>query len=55
MHVDLAAVRDEHVALESVDVDRRDRHLGSAGRQTLELAGVSAGEPGSRDTVGAVD
>jgi len=51
----LAPVRDQHVALKSVHMDRRNRHLRSTGRQALELPGVGTGETRSRDAVGTVD
>ena len=51
VQVELAAVRDERVALEAVDVDPAHRHLGPGRRDPLELAGVRAHEPASGHTV----
>ena len=45
MQVDLAAVRHDHVALESVDVDHPDGNLLAGRRPALELAGVGSDEP----------
>src|SRR5262245_39626714 len=46
---------DQHVALETVDVNPGDRDLGTSRSDAAELAGVRAGESASRDAVGTVD
>src|SRR5689334_22702478 len=51
MQVDLATVRHDHVALESVDVDHADGNLLAGRCAALELAGVGSDEPAPRDAV----
>ena len=55
MQVQLTAVLDQPVALESVDVNPRDRHFRPGRRHAVELACVSAGESASRYAVGTID
>ena len=55
VQVQLSAVRDERVALESVDVNACNRDLGPGRRDAAELTGMGTGEPASRDAVGTVD
>jgi hypothetical protein len=51
VHVDLAAVRHDHVALESVDVNHPDGDLLAGRRPALELTGVRSDKTASRDPV----
>jgi hypothetical protein len=55
VHVQLAPVSDQRVALEAVDVNARNRDFGAGRRHAAEVAGVSAGESASRYAMGPVD